>query len=696
MKRRTWVVLGGAAVGMLLALITHRHFRSGADSGGHGNADPDPVVAAVNDLFREHSAGAPAPSPESMSKLKELGSSPRGKEIVPLVHAWLRRLYDEKRADSTEFRELIQVLMTADPSEPSRAVMSLRTASVQGERDYQVQLLIAFGKPALACVLAAFEEDARNAGNNFQLAAKSLFPGILATLGPDALTALRAELKHKDAPIRRQALRALALMGRAEPERTGDAVPDVETALKDKDAAVRAFAALAWAEWAQSRKNDGPPPALVNLLNDSDDHVRLAAARTLGPLRSVDIQHVALVVADLLKSEPFKQTWWNVVGQPPTIAMYAAQKGGQDYSELFWDETAAHVLLGLGPRHQLPPEVIVEMLRHCPYDGRHLITLLAAQGMRATAAVPELAKMVKDSDYLQRRKGLIALGQLGKTVAVDGLPEVVGALDHKDGRTRWQAFLTLMQLDPAIARDRLPASLHAAINAASSTFKRTNLSGVSHWTRCLWFGSASVLVPVTNANADVDALGLYRTPTDWDIVAENDRIDQMLAALNRPAALPGDAVPFLMDVWLSTGKEEVSAILVKMGKAAVPGLRAHMKGDNLETWRHAVDALGLIGAEAAPALPDLIALFQTDNQQLRVVAVRAVGRIGKPALEPLTAALKNSKDSVRLSAVRALTLLHEEARPALPALRLVAENDSSAETRSEAGELVNKLEAKSK
>jgi len=259
----------------------------------------------------------------------------------------------------------------------------------------------------------------------------------------------------------------------------------------------------------------------------------------------------------------------------------------------------------------------------------------------------------------------------------------------------------------------------------------------------------------------VDPLGLYRTPIDWDIFFENERLDNMLAALGRAGSLGKDAVPYLLDVWQGTDRDEVSNVLVKIGpaglppltkdledpgqqdmhlkilgvlqamgpkakpavgslvkaladtnedvcqkaartlgllgpdaKEAVPGLRKLLKGKNTDARRHAADALGLIGAEAKPALPDLIGLFQNDNQQLRVVAVRATSRIGKDAVEPLTEALKSQREAVRLSAVRALALLKEEAKPALAVLHELAQNDPSTEVRTEAGELVKKLEAK--
>jgi HEAT repeat protein len=759
MKRRTrmWMVLGSAVAGIGLAVITQRYMRPGAPTeADNGTAK---IAAAIKKVQRGLEADTPKPSPEQIKEIQDLKElSPDGQKAGGvLALAWLRRMHDQKPTeDSPEFNELAGFLLNVDPAAPKVCAEALRKAGNPGDKPFEMRLLTTFGKPAVSALMAAMEEDAHKAGDNYGLAAKSPYPQVLAKMVPEAVPAVRAALKHEDPAVRRQALRTLALMGIEGRERSVDVLPDVEAALKDKDKSVRAFAALALGELTE--RSYVPCAALDSALNDPDCHVRLAVARTLGPLTKVDLQRVAEVVATLLKGEPFKDSWWDVVGRSSLINAYAGLKGGEDYNELFWDETAAHVLLSLGPRHNLPPETIVELLRACRYDGRHLITLLAAQGSRAANVVPELAKMVNDPDYPQRHKALIALGRLGKKVAGD-VPEVLAALNHRDGRTRWQAFLALMRLDPTAAREKFPASMHQAINAASASRERITLTGVSHWTRCLWLDCAAVLVPTTSAAADVDLLGMYRTPTDLDIMTENDRIDNMLGVFARTTSLGKEAVPFLLDVWQGTQKNEALGVLVKIGPAglpvltkilddpdakdlhlkvlevlegmgpsakpaapslvkalagnneevcekatkmfgilgpaakdSVPGLRKLLQSKKTDVRRHAADALGFIGPEANPALPDLIDLFKDENQTLRVVAVRAVSRIGKDAVEPLSKALENPQEKVRLSAVEALAHLHEDAKPALPTLRQLAESDPSTEVRIEAGQLVKKLQ----
>jgi HEAT repeat protein len=757
------------------------------------------IEAAVKELLQEYEASKDSqPSPGSLRKMQELaGRGPRANAVVPLLEAWMRRMHDARIGDTAVFRELAQAELAIDPLAPSHAVLALGLAERGADRAYFLQQLRAYGKATVPPALLVLQEEAARAPD-FRSAALSLFPWVLAEQGLDALPAVRGALGHENAEVRCQALRTLALMG---PEKARAALPDVEAALRDKDSSVRAFAALAWGELA--RKDLPASTALVDLLQDADPVVRLAAARTLSRHPGFDLQRLAPVLAALAGPDAFAGTWYHVAWRGSNLGEFAVWKGAIDYSPLFWEETAAHALIDLGPKLQLTPDKLLDLLKACPHDGRHLATMLAALGDGAKPAVPALAKMVKDPDSRQRRKALVALGRLDLPVVAEAVPEVLAALDHADGRTRWQAFLAVVQIDPVAAKQKLPPPLHPAVDAAAGFVKRTDLARVRDWTRCLWHGSASVLVPVTDPRHDVDAGGLFCTPTDGDVVAENARVDYMLKVLHNGGPLGREAVPFLLGLWQGTARhpvtraahghkalallaregaaaesavphliqalsyyeaDEVSKIeiakaFVQIGDTALPhlvkvlddpevkdlhlriiGLFRHfgpkakpvvpsllqalagpeeevaqqaaqtfgflgdaaagavpelcrlLRGTDASARRHAADALGWSGPAAKAALPDLIALFKDDNQQLRVVAVRAVSRIGKDAVEPLTKALEDKDKAIRFNAIEALARLGLEARSALPALRQWAGDDQEPSIREAARELVKKLD----
>jgi HEAT repeat protein len=324
----------------------------------------------------------------------------------------------------------------------------------------------------------------------------------------------------------------------------------------------------------------------------------------------------------------------------------------------------------------------VELLRGCRSDGRHFITLLAAQGVRSASAVPELAKMAKDADYAQRRKALLALGRIGKVVPEDTLPEVVAAVsdaqNHRDGKTRWQAFLAMMQIDPVAARAKLPASLHPAVNELSG--RVTDLRGVSNWTRCLWHDSIAVLVPSINLTSAPDDAGVYRTPIDWDIFFENDRLDHMVTALTRAGSFGPDAVPFLVDVWQGTDRSEIAGLLTKIGPGGLPYLARDLEDHAAKEMQ--LKILGVIqtfGPKAKSAIPSLVKAVAGPNEEVCEKAGETLGKLGpdaKDAVPGLRKYLKSKNNDTRRHAADALGLLGAEAKPAIPDLIELFPNDN--------------------
>jgi HEAT repeat protein len=603
------------------------------------------IQASIQDLFKEmQESNDPRPTPKAREKIKELATlGPRARAAEPLLQAWLARLHSAKLHQSPEFKELAQALLAVEPMSPTNAVRSLDDVD-DNQSCYAFQLC-AFSKSSVAPIAERLQGDALQ-NPDFGAAALNRWPPLLAQFGPDALPAVRSALTHEAPAVRRQALRTLALMG---PQTAGPALPEVEAALRDKDASVRTFSALLWIDLG--RKDQAPPMALVELLKDADPLVRLAAARTLSQHPEFDRKLLVPVLAPLLAGEALADTWYNVEGGGSGVGEYVAWKGGVRYTPLFWEETAAHVLLGLGPVHQIPAEKLVDLLKACPHDGRHLVTMLAAQGETPGAlapVIPALVKMVQDKDSRQRRKALVALGQLGTPLAADAVPDVLKALDHEDGRTRWQAFLALMQLDPAAARQRFAPALHPAITAAASTVQRNELSKVHDWTRCLWHTSAAVLVPVTNPRAEADAKGLFRTPTDWDVDGEKIRVDNMLHELEKTGPFGKDAVPLLSALWQGTARHPVTRVL--QGQPALALLARE-------------------GAAAAPEVPHLIAALNYYDESSRPHLYHALGKIGEPAVPYLAKVLEDPEQRVlHMKVMEAFHALGPKAKPAIPLL----------------------------
>jgi hypothetical protein len=108
--------------------------------------------------------------------------------------------------------------------------------------------------------------------------------------------------------------------------------------------------------------------------------VRLAAARSLVRYPVYDRKQLADNLVGMLKGsqDDFVRVGWNVPVDNKRSA--AESKSGLSYYPMYWEETAADVLIELGPKYQPSPETLVALLQACPHDGRHLVHVLAMQG----------------------------------------------------------------------------------------------------------------------------------------------------------------------------------------------------------------------------------------------------------------------------------------------------------------------------
>ena len=115
-------------------------------------------------------------------------------------------------------------------------------------------------------------------------------------------------------------------------------------------------------------------------------------------------------------------------------------------------------------------------------------------------------------------------------------------------------------------------------------------------------------------------------------------------------------------------------------KPAVPSLIALLQEDRGNTKGYAAQALGAIGPAAAEAIPALAGLLEDKNQFARVSAAEALGHLGPDAVPTLIQALQNKDWLVRAKAAQSLGALGPAAAPAAPALR-EALKDNDAEVR---------------
>jgi len=91
----------------------------------------------------------------------------------------------------------------------------------------------------------------------------------------------------------------------------------------------------------------------------------------------------------------------------------------------------------------------------------------------------------------------------------------------------------------------------------------------------------------------------------------------------------------------------------------------------------AADALGMMGAEAAPAATALASKLGDDSAWVRVAAMETLGQLGTPAVAPLIDSLQNGSRPVRRRSALVLGSIGPDAKQAIPLLEKALRDESS-------------------
>ncbi len=88
-------------------------------------------------------------------------------------------------------------------------------------------------------------------------------------------------------------------------------------------------------------------------------------------------------------------------------------------------------------------------------------------------------------------------------------------------------------------------------------------------------------------------------------------------------------------------------------------LQAGLRGKEVESRRYCAEALSMLGAEAAPAVPFLARCLSDSDASVRAAAIATLGKIGKPALvvlDDVLAVRSDADPAVRKGVLRLLRL----------------------------------------
>jgi HEAT repeat protein len=101
-------------------------------------------------------------------------------------------------------------------------------------------------------------------------------------------------------------------------------------------------------------------------------------------------------------------------------------------------------------------------------------------------------------------------------------------------------------------------------------------------------------------------------------------------------------------------RAEVAQALARIGPPALAGLIDALDHPDVHVRRSAVHALGIMGPQAAPAVPKLVAALASEDEAVRMGAVRSLTQIGPAGIVALTSELRNGPSNGRAGAAEAL------------------------------------------
>jgi HEAT repeat protein len=487
-----------------------------------------------------------------------------------------------------------------------------------------------------------------------------------------AVSTLRAALSDPATAVRREAARALGLIGPA-----AEAAPDLIALLNDEDEAVRCQATESLG------RVDGPPEtviaALVGLLPDVSPAVRAAAARTLGSLKGKAESAVPALVPLLQdREEAVRQAAAEAVGRIGTLngdSTHTLVEGLANPDNVVRADTA-EALGTIGETAGEATPALVEALK----DTNDRVRGKAAEalgkiGEAAAEAVPSLVRALHDKDNWVSAMAAEALGEMGES-ADGAIPALMRSLGHINPQVRSNAAEALGKMGDAAA-----SAAPALEKAAGDEDAEVRSQAVRALGAVVPIAMEDRILMAATADADpsvraaaVEALG-KRGETDEEVVG----------ALLRALSDPADSV-----------KVEATKALPRLTTATEPtitGLCALLDDDNAWVQLHAALALSRFGPSAATAGAALLRAAQTAELDVREQAMRALVMIQPPEIvTALAAGLKDASGEIRK--VASAGLMKGAAIPpeVVPDL-VVALRDPEVQVRANAAHALARLDA---
>jgi HEAT repeat protein len=474
---------------------------------------------------------------------------------------------------------------------------------------------------------------------------------------PAVIPALAEILRDKALSDRFLAASALCELGSV-------GLPELRKALNDPDPYVRRQAADALAKIGPV----GHPAAtdLLAMLNDKSGMVRVSAANALWLLDgdSAAIATLAWAVED-----------------PPQFADPARA----DMEIGTARDAAVATLERIGPQAKAAVPALAKALRDEKWKGRpNAARALEAVGPAAKRALPALVDALKDTDGWTRQTALSAILAIDPDAqaAVPVLEEMLQKEDQPFYRLSIGGALWRMRKYP----DALPVFVavlkeeneYTRADAAAALGQMGPAAKVAVPALVELLGDKEAVVRIAAAKA-LGAIGTDAKAALPDInkTLIEKELDVRLAAANAlwsidksPSAI--SALSEMLKEYKESDRAKITTALGGLGtEAAVPVLTNALKDAQLEVRVRAAEALWRIKKHPS-AIPTLIEILKSKNPSWeREPAIKALGAIGpeaKDAVPALVRAFTVDHDDARVEICHALGNIGPESRAAVPAL----------------------------
>jgi HEAT repeat protein len=541
-------------------------------------------------------------------------------------------------ADRSQAAEKLSKLASSPDAEQIVTALVKSLSAAQGDSRYEIVRLLADFGPKGQSAIPTLIGLLKNDKDNLVRAAAARSLGYLAEPTSDAVPVLADTIVDKDPRVRRSAVRALVrihpgpkiglplyvkVLQSADPgtvaavistaaELGEKVVPGATAALKEPKA--RYWALLLLADVGPAATSAAPDVAA--LLADEAPDVRRQAAMTLGEIGPAAKDAVPALIKTLDDREAaarFAAAYaLGKIGDRRGNAALEKEMAGN--GPLFLRTVCAWALMQTNPDDAKISDEAVKLLSEALSSKDVRVRRGAARGLAELKRPPEkaiapLLAAMGDSDPLVLESVAQALAKAGE----GHVNEIASALSDKARRDC--AVRTLVGLGPQCA-SAVP-QLGTALSDLRPMFRREAL-----------FALAKIGPEAAKAVPQIQAALEDETPeVQYAAVYALGKIGpaaKIAAPTLRKNLSSDDAFLKMASVWALLQIEGKSDRLVSM---AVPLFSELLKDDREMRRLEAARSLGEIGPAAAPALPRLKELAESDTPAIRAVAREAIAKI---------------------------------------------------------------------